>query len=776
MIRSFRSGWIHLLILAILSLLFVATAAFSLNWRMQHDTPVLLYMARLIDQHGFVPYRDLFEVQMPGTFGVFIALGRLIGYTDDFRYRLVDLCTLTALLAVTALWMRPFGWRVMWASAVLFGYVYLNSGFAVIMQREYLLLLPAIAGLTLVASARKLNYMVRALLLGFAFGLTAIVKPHFSIGLPIGFIFLWLDTKPSVEHRRFAWRHLLVLVTGAAIGFGIPGVITVIYLLQTNSLERFIEMVRDFGPIYATFSFSRVLKSYILVAPEERPAFIVGKYVEFASDYAAWFVSMAVVLYISIRSNIFDLARRRHMMLLLLLSVAYLIYPAFTGQFWPYHWLPAQYFLILLISIGFTDLPISSSLSGRLMQVGIICATIVPLIIPYNVLWEDVKALQGFYQFHTSPSDPALERADEIAAFLRGHLQAGDTVQSLDGIDGGMIHGMLMSDATLATSFPLDTQFYMNVSSPYIQALREQFIGELDAAQPRYIIEYGQRPLAKGRDVTGDFFELQLITAIRYHFVAGREGYNIYERNTTWKSSSPHVVIVYPLAQTDIASWFARHTSLNVKAVPQNFSVEGIQRILANFGVTDQIISVVFFNRDQKDPDQQIENQGANLYFRVSEYWSKQARIIDYVSIPDGCRSTSVSATTFGDIITMMSSSSKLTRIGQDQVVCIRLKWKIDRPVTESYKVAAYIIAADGTTIAQYDSVPRGYLAPTYSWLPGQPVIDQFAIHLPDDIPTGSYQVVVALYGEADLKRLAVTGNSPQVDSVIIGTFEIARP
>lgn len=55
-------------LLFVLATTLLIKAYSSLTWRMEHDTPLLYYAAFMMDKHGLIPYRDIFETSMPGTF------------------------------------------------------------------------------------------------------------------------------------------------------------------------------------------------------------------------------------------------------------------------------------------------------------------------------------------------------------------------------------------------------------------------------------------------------------------------------------------------------------------------------------------------------------------------------------------------------------------------------------------------------------------------------------------------------------------------------------
>lgn len=99
------------------------------------------YVAYLINEHNFVPYRDIFEVNMPGTYLFHIAIGKLFGYSD-FAFRIVDIIWIIATLTVTWLVMKPAGQITAMASCLLFGNIYLSFGPSLSLQRDVIAILP----------------------------------------------------------------------------------------------------------------------------------------------------------------------------------------------------------------------------------------------------------------------------------------------------------------------------------------------------------------------------------------------------------------------------------------------------------------------------------------------------------------------------------------------------------------------------------------------------------------------------------------------------------
>ena len=85
-------------ILAASALLAGALAARSLGWPLIHDAPLFHYVAWLMGQ-GLVPYRDIFDMNLPGVYLLHWAVLATVG-AGDLAWRLVDLGWLAATAAL----------------------------------------------------------------------------------------------------------------------------------------------------------------------------------------------------------------------------------------------------------------------------------------------------------------------------------------------------------------------------------------------------------------------------------------------------------------------------------------------------------------------------------------------------------------------------------------------------------------------------------------------------------------------------------------------------
>ena len=115
------------IILFLLAAFLITQAAFSLQWPIAHDEAPLFYEAFLMQSEGRIPYRDIFDFQMPGSYIAYYVLGLISGF-GPFRIRILDLLILAALIVITFQFMRRFGKTPALAAGILFGLKYLQGG------------------------------------------------------------------------------------------------------------------------------------------------------------------------------------------------------------------------------------------------------------------------------------------------------------------------------------------------------------------------------------------------------------------------------------------------------------------------------------------------------------------------------------------------------------------------------------------------------------------------------------------------------------------------
>lgn len=500
-----------------LSILLIIIALLSLKWHMVHDAPIFMYFAYLIDHFNYVPYRDLFDVNLPGTYLIYRVVGRLFGYSD-LAFRYFDLLYLSAILTMTWLCLKKISRQVAWCSVVLFGLLYLEYGPIMSVQRDYCIILPVTVALLIASSFPALNAVVKSILVGFLFGVAATIKPHAPIGLPLVILFQAWEARQHDNKRGSTLFLFIKIILAAIIGFAIPIIIMFLYLWRTAALTQFLDMAGNYWPLFGSLS-----GTFEVIPGIHRIAYLINEYSKLGSQ-ALWLVPAGLGVYLSLFHSTLTDVQKRLVLLLLGLAVMYSIYPVFAGKFWQYHWLLFYYFVILLGSLCLVEQAGKANRLRRRLPIGLLLLTIfLGLLTPELLLAQFLKV--GYRSWN-----PQNGRVGEIASYLKSHMNAGDTVQPLD-FTGGAIHAMLLAKAEIATPYPYDILFYYPVSSSYIQNLRQKFLISLNEGNCRFVISIvGDRQWISGPDSTRVFNELQSQLNSHYRTVLEGSGYVVYER------------------------------------------------------------------------------------------------------------------------------------------------------------------------------------------------------------------------------------------------------
>lgn len=187
-------------------------AAMSLGWPLVVDSAKMRFGAWLVLE-GMAPYREVLEVNLPGTFLLNLALLQIS--SADWWFRAADLATLGLCLASVWLLARPVGRARAAPVLLLAGYHLLGLGLYGTLQRD--LVVAAMAGLAAVWTLawRESPRPWRLVAAGLVLGVAATIKVHALIfALPLGALVL------ARQRRQLPWPVLSVLLPlGAALAW-----------------------------------------------------------------------------------------------------------------------------------------------------------------------------------------------------------------------------------------------------------------------------------------------------------------------------------------------------------------------------------------------------------------------------------------------------------------------------------------------------------------------------------------------------------------------------
>jgi hypothetical protein len=498
-------------------LLLLMVLRHALAWRFYWDLPPLLYVGFLMDQFDRVPFRDLFDMNLIGSHLTYKWIGKIFGLTD-LGIRWADTAFIMAIMASTVLLVRQMGFRVMLLAPFPFVFKYLAGGPSMTLQREFIAMPLIVLGAAVATALPRVAATWRALLAGVFFGAAATIKPHLVIGLPA---VLWYLASEDWEttHGKRAWlRRAIPCAVWGAAGLALPLLGTAASLAWQGALADMWSMMQNYFPLYSTIN-----GDLTVLPPDEFKQHLISRFLGMRRLNPLFMAGAAAMLY-GIANPAYSQRVRRQVAMLMLLTLAYWIYPILGGKFWNYHDLPLLYFICtgMALSVG----PWSAQT--------LVVQRIAPFVLVLVACAQTFGAFDRFTPMFPPAKRPIGGQPDAIAAYLKANLRPGDTVQPVDIVAGGVVHGLLMAKANLATPFIYWFHFYHHVSNPYIQQLRKRVMASLHEAPPRFIVQNTKLDFwIRGEDTATQFPEFDSFLKEGYVVALKERGFTIWEHRVT---------------------------------------------------------------------------------------------------------------------------------------------------------------------------------------------------------------------------------------------------
>lgn len=132
-----------------------------------------------------------------------------------------------------------------------------------------------------------------------------------------------------------------------------------------------------------------------------------------------------------------------------------------------------------------------------------------------------------------------------------------------------------------------------------------------------------------------------------------------------------------------------------------------------------------------------------------------------------------------GENIVLEGYSLGADTLAPGDTLVLTLFWTTSAPLDQRYTVFTHLIGPNGTLQAQMDSEPQGGSLPTIQWMVDQRIADNYAILLPEGIPSGDYLLNIGMYQLATGERLptyTAAGETHEQDYITLQTVMIGQP
>ena len=260
--------WEVLSWLGVLSLIAYLVLAISetLNWQLSGDSPIMHYIAWLISQ-GQVPYRDIFDMNMPGTYLIHLGVISLLGNSSEM-WRFFDVGWLALTCVIIIVYCKRQGMLAGVVAATIFACLHISSGEIMMGQRDFLLAPFLILGGHFVANVTENKYrLLAALLAGIIFGCAFWIKPHIAL------LFFVLFLYAKIQSNSIFVSLLM------ALGFLLPAGGVMAYLYLNQALLPWWEIVSQYlVPIYIFVGMNVSSQEMIFLMVPAIPGFINTSY------------------------------------------------------------------------------------------------------------------------------------------------------------------------------------------------------------------------------------------------------------------------------------------------------------------------------------------------------------------------------------------------------------------------------------------------------------------------------------------------------------------
>lgn len=212
------------------------------HWPLLWDAQVFHYGNFLID-HGFVPYRDIIDMNMPGAYLIDGWAIKVFG-GGDLAWRIFDFTLLGALCVAMMVIARPYDWLAGWFAGVTFALIHVSEGPQMTGERDEVMTVLIVVGYAFLFESRRRYNPWLMIPFGLSLGMASSVKPTVApLGVMLLILALWGRKKEGETVSPYVWSSLL--------GAFVPAATVAAFLAPHNAGSALLETSRRLIPFYA---------------------------------------------------------------------------------------------------------------------------------------------------------------------------------------------------------------------------------------------------------------------------------------------------------------------------------------------------------------------------------------------------------------------------------------------------------------------------------------------------------------------------------------------
>jgi hypothetical protein len=433
----------------------LCAAIFSISsrrWLLVGDASLMHYVVFLIHK-GWVPYKDIVDINLPGTYVTEWTAMHLFG-TGSLAWRLFDIAVGLGIgVAMTAIAWPQDRFAGPLAGATFF-LIHGRDGMNELGQRDLIMTLFLMTSMALFLAFLRGGRASRLIVAGTLAGFASIIKPTAVFFWIAMLVYLLFRTMKTGRPQWQTW-------TAALLPFFLAPGLAVVYLAERGALGSFWSIATTLIPLHnQLLRFPRI---YFLLHPF--PSTLIPL-------LSIWLVATAID-----RRKAFSRFSDSEILLLLGVICGLLSF-YLQRKALPYHRYPADAFFILLACLSFCRTLRENSSSAALRFVAAIGLLFTGLVTAPQCLLRSFK-------LHASPNDFSSLLERDLTGL--GGPALNRNVQCID-FTAGCVTTLYRMRLEQSTGVLYDCYMFQPDPSPVVRRYREQFWNELSSSRPAVLV------------------------------------------------------------------------------------------------------------------------------------------------------------------------------------------------------------------------------------------------------------------------------------------------